>query len=97
MQLAALGQWMIGNHQRAQRLLRDGGDGHVLSRRWVVGQDEIDPILSQSGNKLLGYADADVEADVWMLDLELGDHGRQQFARDRFDGGDTDLTAYQPA
>ena len=97
MQFAALGKRMIVNHQRAQSLLRGDCDGDVFPRRRMVRQDHIDLIGDQRGNEFLRCADADIEADVGMLDLEFGNRRRQQFARDQFDRGNADLSAHQPA
>ena len=69
----------------------------VFPRRRIVRQDQIDLIVDQRGNEFLRCADADIEADVGMLDLKFGDRRWQQFARDRFDRRNADLPAHQPA
>ena len=58
---------MIGNHQGTKCLLSCGDDRHILFRRRVMRQDEIDLIGDQSGNQFVGGADAHIESDIWML------------------------------
>ena len=60
-------------------------------------QDKIDLIADQSGSQILRDSDPNVELDIWMRCLEAADRRRQQFARNRLDGGDADVAAHQSA
>ncbi len=97
MQLIATGERVIRNHHGTERLPRHGDDGDVLFSRHVMRQNEINLICGQGLDQFFGGADPDVEANVGMGCLELGDGGRQQFASHGFRGSHAHLPAHEAA
>ena len=60
-------------------------------------KNQVDLVRHQRQNQFFGRADPDMEANIGMGCLELGDGGRQQFTGDGSGGGHAHLATHQAA